>query len=832
MADNTNITQQSESTGRLCNFEEFVANHGGFSMEIVVPKIQRAYAQGRKREINIREQFVSQILECLSKGEAMELNFVYGAKTSNEHHTTFELLDGQQRLTTLFLLYWYFTMVEGGNQATIPETLKHFSYETRTTSTDFIKKLVNSSIDVSTLKPSASICSRQWYTITFDKDSTVEGMLRMLDTIHDLYNRMGRPSGMLANLSKIRFYELDLMDFGLTEEIYIKMNARGLQLTPFENFKADLVKFMKDERNPNYKEEVEMNIIGRPKAPYYISFSQKLDAQWLNLFWSKNDEDNNVYCDKFFRFFYRYMASKYYLIVKGDASAQEFRPKRDDIWDFLWSTSQKQSSTINKIYLGFTNYQTIFEAHPEFIKNIEIILDVLCTDELQSLFASELSAPWNRNVYRTFFEEEYKLQDAVMFCGITEFIEAAQDDIDLSELKHWIRIIWNTTENQLYQNVNEVVSTARNLSEIIRTKGATKDVYGTLAKLVSRNDYPRSLREEIKKANIIISNPNEDWETAFIEAESHPFFRGAIGYFLFAHQPKSPEEFRHRTSILGKMFDAKGITPKFREEHILIMAMIRQLNSPEKMGLANDGFVSLSITEGYDTLNHLKSVLIEKKAIQDMLCKIGDMRSIEDAISELNHIVKSDVSFNCTINDDNIKGKMHRAFNRLAYDKKLYDFIRDKEDATHIMEFTYLDRQHYAVNKKRSWYCKFFIESEKNLIIPELINKSGYELNDSNQIDSYNEYGDYFGYEVCLKKQVTEHKELRIDFYRGDQIEYFVFEPNEILLQKYPNAKVQDNGWVQLRQMYYQSKEKDLKYIIETIESIEKAIVESESTLG
>lgn len=206
------MNQQTDYTGRLCNFEELIANYGGHPMDIVIPKIQRAYAHGRKREVNIREQFVLQILDSLSKGEEMELSFIYGAKTSGCQGTTFELLDGQQRLTTLFLLYWYFTMVEGGEQAAIPEVLKHFSYETRTTSTDFIRKLVESKIDVTHQKPSESICSRQWYTISYDKDSTVEGMLTMLDTIHEQYDKMGRPSGMLANLAKIRFYELDLMD--------------------------------------------------------------------------------------------------------------------------------------------------------------------------------------------------------------------------------------------------------------------------------------------------------------------------------------------------------------------------------------------------------------------------------------------------------------------------------------------------------------------------------------------------------------------------------------------------------------------------------------------
>lgn len=606
------------------------------------------------------------------------------------------------------------------------------------------------------------------------------------------------------------------------------MNARGLQLTPFENFKADLVKYMKAENHPNYKEMVEMDIIGRPKVPYYISFSQKLDTTWLNLFWSKEDEDDNVYCDKFFRFFYRYIATKYYLEVKKDAAAQEFRPKRDADWDFLWSASPKQSLMSRKVYLGFACYQKIFDKFPVCIKHIELVLDVLCREDIQSFLASQLAAPWNVAIRRAFFEEDYTLQDAVMFGGITEFIEAAQGNINLTELKHWIRVIWNTTENQLYQNVNEMVSTVRNLSEIIRMPGATANVYGTLSSLTDRNDYSRSLREEIKKANIIISYQDDDWETAFIEAESHPFFKGAIGYILFAKLPDNADAFRHRTSIIGGMFDMKGIVPKLREEHLLIMAMIRQLNTSEKMGLGNDGRINLSITEGYDTLNHLKAVLIEKKAIQKLLCQIGDLPTTEGAITALQQIMNTDVSFDCTVGDDKLKDKIARAYKRLAYDKKLYDFIRDEEDATHILEFTYLDKAHYAINKKRSWYSRLFVESERNIVIPELIDSLGYELADVNQASTYAKYGDYFGYDVWLKKQVTQHKELCIKFSRGDSIDFMVFEPSEKLLDKYP-VKVNDNGWASLRHINYQTKEKDYETICQMIGELEKSIISSEA---
>lgn len=76
--------------------------------EIIIPKIQRDYAQGRRNltVTEIREGFVSSIVEKLipdSVERNLLLDFVYGS----EDKDVFFPLDGQQRLTTLFLFHWY-----------------------------------------------------------------------------------------------------------------------------------------------------------------------------------------------------------------------------------------------------------------------------------------------------------------------------------------------------------------------------------------------------------------------------------------------------------------------------------------------------------------------------------------------------------------------------------------------------------------------------------------------------------------------------------------------------------------------------------------------------
>src|SRR5665213_3644404 len=88
--------------------------------KIEVPIIQRDYAQGRETPgvERIRNSFVNDyLLDALLKRTPRELDFVYGSviadPTDATAKTLFVPLDGQQRLTTLFLLHWFIALKEG-----------------------------------------------------------------------------------------------------------------------------------------------------------------------------------------------------------------------------------------------------------------------------------------------------------------------------------------------------------------------------------------------------------------------------------------------------------------------------------------------------------------------------------------------------------------------------------------------------------------------------------------------------------------------------------------------------------------------------------------------
>ena len=99
--------------------------------KIEIPIIQRDYAQGREtKEVSrIREQFINVLHKALTgNGEdAVQLDFVYG----NIEDGKLIPLDGQQRLTTLFLLHWYIAKKDEDIKPSEYSFLNNFTYKTR-----------------------------------------------------------------------------------------------------------------------------------------------------------------------------------------------------------------------------------------------------------------------------------------------------------------------------------------------------------------------------------------------------------------------------------------------------------------------------------------------------------------------------------------------------------------------------------------------------------------------------------------------------------------------------------------------------------------------------
>src|SRR5690349_8024650 len=109
---------------------------------VQIPIIQRDYAQGRQGHEELRQEFLAslkQAIDCqAASGIPLDLDFVYGSAVADngaEAGESFAPLDGQQRLTTLFLLHWYLAWKDletaDFNKRFVREHRARLSYEVR-----------------------------------------------------------------------------------------------------------------------------------------------------------------------------------------------------------------------------------------------------------------------------------------------------------------------------------------------------------------------------------------------------------------------------------------------------------------------------------------------------------------------------------------------------------------------------------------------------------------------------------------------------------------------------------------------------------------------------
>lgn len=250
--------------------------------KIIIPIIQRDYAQGRKNTAvsRIRKNFLNALYKAVTD-KPIILDFVYGDIDDEGILTP---LDGQQRLTTLFLLYWYAVKKENISP-TETNFLEKFSYATRPDSREFCAKLIKFKPTFCEENLSAEISNQAWFPLGWKKDPTVSAMLNMLDDIHKKFFSVTNLWDKLKS-GAISFYFLPIKNMGLTDEIYITMNSRGKPLTDFEHFKAEF--------------KNRLDLISAEESNRIIS---KIDTSWTDLLWKYRDEKNLI-GDRFLNYFY------------------------------------------------------------------------------------------------------------------------------------------------------------------------------------------------------------------------------------------------------------------------------------------------------------------------------------------------------------------------------------------------------------------------------------------------------------------------------------------------------------------------------------------------
>lgn len=476
------------------------------SYKVKVPIIQRDYAQGRKRNITICENFLKALKDSIVNDKPINLDFIYG----NVEDDVFLPLDGQQRLTTLFLLHWYAYMKEKNTDDSIRMNLKQFSYETRLSSRRFCEALLDNRVivDSSAETISEQILDSKWFFISWRHDSTIRAMLKTIDIIHSVFKDVDDIWGSLVNRKNIVFHLLILENFGLSDDLYIKMNARGRLLTPFENLKAEI----QDKSSKNNWESTRNEI---------DKFSYKIDGRWTDFLWH-NFKKNNSVDDAHMNFITTIVMAKLSTgqILKG-AERIELIRKLNENNSYRELIKYIDEDTFNYIYDSYELYCDLFDldSYPR------LTIDMWRHEPEKNL------------LYQILLGSNTSYTHKVLFFAHTEYLRRNRI-IDQIKYEEWMRVVRNivsradlTADGKRNDIVRspETFYGAINLVNELAT--GCSDIYAYLSMNTVSSSFAREqVKEETVKSKILENTPSN--KELIHKTEDNELLRGRIAFAL------------------------------------------------------------------------------------------------------------------------------------------------------------------------------------------------------------------------------------------------------------------------------------------------------------
>lgn len=497
-------------------FAELLARHG----RIRVPLIQRDYAQGRTDQEEVREEFLAALHQALSlppDSEALPLNldFIYGS-VEEQAPNCFQPLDGQQRLTTLFLLHWYLAWRDGCGEAfralCTEGTISRFSYQVRPSSSEFFDALVAftpSCLPGETGNVSTLIADQPWYFRNWRLDPTIQSSLVMLDSINA---RFGGETGLFARLTDtqrpaITFQLLDLRDFGLSDDLYIKMNARGKPLTPFETFKA------RYEQTLNALFGDETRILDGQPVTVADFFSRRMDTRWADFFWPHRDPDSHVFDVAVMNVF------RAVILITRSPQSDGFV---EDI-TLLRSRDRKNSYAFfhqrDWLDVSFSEmFMTLLEAWSAADSDLARELpDGRYFDE-EAVFGKLLSDPTSLGY-----------EEIVQLAAYAQFLKVHAGLRDPSEFQEWMRVVFNLSVNTEYNRPADLQRSLVSLAELAPQMASILE-YLAQAESEIGGFSQQQVAEEQLKARLLCADSG--WRPLIDQAEAHGYFRGQVGFLL------------------------------------------------------------------------------------------------------------------------------------------------------------------------------------------------------------------------------------------------------------------------------------------------------------
>lgn len=562
MTDTSMTTSPTQNDGTLTSLAQlFRQPVNGIQVNAIeIPLFQRDYAQGRQSEQarQVRERFIADLCAALDNGPDIHLDFVFGDVVN----ATLYPLDGQQRLTTLFLMHCYLAWCQPEAVAA-HQSWHAFHYATRPGARSFCQFLTQCRPDMSVEKLSDWLCDQASYLATWKHDPTIQGMLVVLNTLHQHYREQSSEQLFIAwqrltdpENPAIRFLLLPVAAHQLDNTLYVKMNSRGRPLTEFENFKAELEAML--HKNP---------AIGGAAVD---AFSRSIDTDWADLFWQYRGNNDLIdeECMRYLRFLFEVRAWKRGLPVHtGHSDLKALTVLSDSLLgctapdacaDFDWivraldiwlepdANGIRKPKAIGALFLQLFTREALNTTTPLRIFNFrdfgEAPVGVDMFDACCMLYGTR---PWS-------------LAHTVLLYGV---MQGVMHDTPLADLHPRLRLLRNLIE----ASRSEIRADAtRNNMPALLAEVETIMAGGTLTTVTTFNQV--QVRNEQAKQALVAAHPT--LQDIVYRLEDHELLRGGLTVFeldptqtagtFTSRAAEFPRLFEHSYQLVSAALLAKG----------------------------------------------------------------------------------------------------------------------------------------------------------------------------------------------------------------------------------------------------------------------------------
>ena len=262
---------------------------------------------------------IKQLVDSRENVKPMNIGFLYSYEPNyrmehfpeSDYNKDVYLIDGQQRLTTLFILLFYHAIKEK-RKTEFTDMFRFnsklesvaFDYRVRNLTHNFLIDMIN---NINTLDEIVNVKKSTWFLLEYAKDPTVIAIIKALEKINFYFKSVEEPYFEFLK-TKVKFWHFKTEKTDQGEELYITMNSRGKQLEDNETIRAKLFEQISKKDELQWSEEWE---------------------EWQDFFWQHRNKDlPNSSSDQGFNEFLKCIAG-FEALLKG---SDEFIALNDPIY--------------------------------------------------------------------------------------------------------------------------------------------------------------------------------------------------------------------------------------------------------------------------------------------------------------------------------------------------------------------------------------------------------------------------------------------------------------------------------------------------------------------